>query len=119
MEKKNINGLIAVGITLSIAGLGYYFLVYKKKDGNNFENLLTNLGTNVKPNKDNVVSVKFNADKNLAQFYTNNRVVIFDNATKKVLNKGSYSDGGKAINMDDGKSAYTDSVWGNLLEIIK
>lgn len=119
MDKKNINGLIAVGITLGIAGIGYYFLVYKKKDGNNFEDLLINLGSTVKPNKDNIVSVKFNADKNLAQFYTNNRVVIFDNATKKVLNKGTYSDGGKTINMDDGKSANTNSVWGNLLEIIK
>ncbi len=120
MDRKNINGLIAVGITLGVVGLGYYFLVYTKKVGksDNFKSLLENLGSTVKPNKDNVVITKFDGGKYLAQFYTNNRVVIFDSANK-LLNKGTYSNGGKVINMDDGKSAYTDSVWQNLLDVVK
>lgn len=85
-----------------------------EKPKNNFDSLINNLGANVKPSKDNIVKVAFNKGNNFAQFYTNNRVVIFD-ANKKIVAKGTYSDGGKTIKMDSGKNISSGSVWQNLL----
>jgi len=120
---NNTKGAIAVGVTLGVVGLAYYFLVYKK-DGNgqgdaysgldNFNSLQTNLG--LKAGKDNVLIVPFNEKKNTAQFYTNNRVVFFDN--NKVVVKGSYANGGQSISLDGGREVSGGSVWQNLRDVI-
>lgn len=113
----NQKGALAVGITLGVVGLAYYFFIYRKKgsDNPNFEDLQTNMG--IKANKDNVVVAPFNKGENLAQFYTNNRVIIF-NKNKNVILKGSYSNGGTSITLDNGKEISGGSVWQNLLKTL-
>lgn len=114
----NQKGAIAVGITLGVVGIAYYFLVYKKNSDNskNFESLQDNLGIK---SKSDVLSVKFNEGKNTADFYNNNRVVIGKIGTQGYLVKGSYSDGGKSMRLDNGKEINSNSVWNNLLQTIK
>lgn len=119
---SNQKGLLAVGITLGVAGLAYYFLVHKKdytgtggdSGSPNLESAKTNLGG--KFAKDHA-TVKFNEQKHKATFYNNNRVVIVDD--KGVITKGGYLDGGKVITMDNGKKAESNSVWNNLMTVIK
>jgi hypothetical protein len=116
---NNTKGAIAVGITLLAVGTAYYFLVYKKENGgddSNFKSVQNNLG--VKSSTD-VVSVKFNEGKNTADFYKNNRVIIGKIGTSGYLVKGSYSDGGKKINLDNGKEISSGSVFSNLLQTLK
>jgi hypothetical protein len=123
---QNTKGIIAVGITLGVVGLAYYFLVYRKKNGgsddsnsddSNFKAIQDNLG--VKSSSSGIVSVKFNEGKNTADFYKNNRVVIGKIGTSGYLVKGSYSDGGKGIKLDNGKEIFSGSVFGNLLQTLK
>lgn len=115
---NNIKGLIVAGASLGLLALAYYFLVYKKDEGekSNFKSLQDNIGLN--PNDDDIVIAPFNDKKNFAQFYNNNRVVIF-NSDKNVVVKGSYSEGGKTIKLDNGKEVSSGSVWTNLLNAIK
>ena len=132
--ENNTKGAIAVGITLLAIGTAYYFLVYKKNNGegdegsngnnngsgnnglNNFDSLQKNLGAKALGDR---VSVKFNENKNTADFYNNNRVSISRIGTSGYLVKGSYSDGGKTIKLDNGKEISSGSVWGNLLQTLK
>ncbi|HWY11579.1 MAG TPA: hypothetical protein VN026_09655 [Bacteroidia bacterium] len=123
---SNTKGEIAIvlGVTLGLAGLGYYFFVYNKGNNNStnssqssFGDLIANLGTAIKPSKDNILVIPFSNNKNFAQFYTNNRLIIFD-ANKKVVTKGSYSDGGKSIVLDSGQTINSNSVWKNLLDTL-
>lgn len=124
---QNTKGAIAVGITLGVVGLAYYFLVYRKENGgsddssdsddSNFKAIQDNLG--VKSSSSGIVSVKFNEGKNTADFYKNNRVVIGKIGTSGYLVKGSYSDGGKEIKLDNGKEIVSGSVFGNLLQTLK
>jgi len=130
--ENNTKGAIAVGITLLAVGAAYYFLVYKKNNGgdgdegnnngsgnnglNNFDSVQKNLGKNASGNR---INVKFNTDKNAADFYNNNRVIISTIGTNGYLVKGSYSDGGKTIKLDNGKEISSGSVWGNLLQTLK
>ena len=107
---KNLALLIGLGGAGAIA---YYFLIYKK---NNFNSILTNTG--LKANKDNVLVVSFNSGKNFAQFYKNNRVIIF-NQKSEIVVKGNYLDGGKIITLETGKEITGDSVFQNLLKTIK
>ena len=105
---KNLALLIGFG------GAGaYYFLIYKK---NNFNSLLANTGR--KANKDDVLVISFNSGKNFAQFYKNNRVIIF-NQKNEIVVKGNYSNGGKIITLETGKEITGDSVFQNLLKTIK
>jgi hypothetical protein len=118
---NNKKGIIVVAISLGVVGLAYYFLVHKSgSDYNNFNSAVTNTG--LKPNKDGVLIVNFNYEdkkaKNFAQFYTNNRVIIFD-ADKNIIARGTYSNGGKTIKLDSGKEITSGSVFGNLLQTIK
>ena len=121
---SNKKGIIAVAISLGVVGLAYYFLVHKSDSdsgetvyyNDNFNSAVTNTG--LKPNKDGVLIVNFNDAKNFAQFYTNNRVIIFD-ADKNVIARGTYSNGGKTIKLDSGKEITSGSVFGNLLQTIK
>ncbi len=118
----NKKGVIAVGASLLILGLGYfgyqfYLGSFRKTDINkNFLDLQDNLG--LKPNSDNILVTKFNEGKNIAQFYSNNRVFVFD-ANKNVLAKGTYINGGKKIVLDGGFTIESGSVFGNLLDILK
>jgi hypothetical protein len=125
---NNKKGIIAVAISLGVVGLAYYFLVARKKSflsdseetvyyNDNFNSAVTNTG-GLKPNKDGVLIVNFNDAKNFAQFYTNNRVIIFD-ADKNIIARGTYSNGGKTIKLDSGKEITSGSVFGNLLQTIK
>lgn len=118
---SNTKGAIVVGLALGAVGLAYYFLVYKKDESaydqfDNFKSLQNNIG--LKPNNDDVVIAPFNDKKNFAQFYKNNRVIIFD-SNKNILAKGSYSNGGYNITLDNGKEISSNSVWDNLLQTIK
>ncbi len=80
--------------------------------------VLSNLGISAKKVKDTVVA-PFNSNKNFGIFYTNGRVIIFDTATKKRLIAGSYSNGGKTIKLDSGKTINSNSVWNNLGQTLK
>lgn len=122
---SNTKGIIAVGATLGLVGLAYYFFVHSKKDENstggasspeNLEAVKKNLGAG-KYAKD-TATVKFNDGKNTATFYTNDRVIIFDDLGKVIM-RGNYSDGGKKINIEKGKQVATDSVWSNLELLVK
>ena len=121
---SNTKGVIAVGVTLGLVGLAYYFFVRSKKDENrgggtssseNLEAVKKNLGG--KFEKD-TATVKFNDAKNKATFYTNDRVIIFDDKDKVIM-RGNYSDGGKKINIEKGKQVADDSVWTNLALLVK
>ncbi len=92
----------------------------------NFEKLLVNTG--LKPTgKDSggkdVLTIKFNGDKNVADFYTNSRVWIYmlsPTGAKSTPRKATYSDGGKTFLMDkDGSQITKSSVFATLLEAIK
>lgn len=120
---NNAKGAIAVGITFGVVGLAYYFLVYKKQNGgssvDNFNSLQDNLG--FPKTKFDSVTVKFNEGKNVADFFKNNRVWIY-NLNKDVKSNakaGTYSDGGKTIKLDSGKEINSGSVFSNLLQTIK
>lgn len=118
---SNTKGAIVVGLALGAVGLAYYFLVYKKDDSayeqfDNFNSLQNNIG--LKANKDDIVVAPFNDKKNSAQFYKNNRVIIFD-SNKKIVVKGSYSNGGYNMTLDNGKEINSNSVWENLMQTIK
>ncbi len=78
----------------------------------NFQQVQTNLST--KANANGVVSVRFNGNKNQADFYNNNRVIIGTVGQSGYLKKGTYSNGGKTIVLDGGKTITSGSVWQNL-----
>ena len=124
---KNVKGIIAVS---AIGILGFVIYKYFTKKGilktaesivdDNFALLQSQLPA--KPNKDGVVVVPFNNKKNIAQFYTNNRVIIFDNTKKPAvrIKSGTYSMGGYNIKLDGGKEiTNTSSVWNALGETLK
>ena len=116
---KNTKGIIAVASILGLVGIVYYF-VNKKDDGNeekfdNFKQAQERLG--LKPTND-VIVVPFNEKNNTAQFYKNDRVIIF-NKDLKVIKRGTYQNGGLLITLDDGKEISGSSVYGNLLNALK
>jgi len=105
---------IIVVVGIAVLGLLGYFLLRKKS---NYELVKHNLGDNIN-DKDGIITVAFNDGKNQAQFYKNDRVIIFDNA-KNIVARGNYSDGGKTISIDGGKQVSGGSVWNNLLTVLK
>jgi hypothetical protein len=78
----------------------------------NFNQVQSNLSVNA--NANGIVSVKFNGNKNVANFYNNNRVIIGTVGKSGYLKKGTYSNGGKTIVLDGGKTITSGSVWQNL-----
>jgi len=84
----------------------------------NIDQVVANIGANAIKLND-VVTATFNDEKNFANFYTNNRVIFFDKKTMKRISAGSYSDGGRTINMDNKKVITSNSAWANLLSAIK
>lgn len=103
-------------IAAAVISGGIY--VYKTffKGNSNFKDLQKNLNANA--NSQGIIIIPFNSQKNKAQFYDNNRVVFFDDKDV-VIAKGSYSDGGKTITLDSGKSVTGSSVYTNLINVIK
>ncbi len=84
------------------------------KTNANFDAVITN--TNGKPNKDNIITITF-GNKNAAQFYTNDRIILAKE--NKTIAKGKYSNGGKTITLDSGKTFTNGSVFTNLLNAVK
>lgn len=134
MDKKTKNGIITV---LFIAAIGFFAyktfakpkpsnIPPKKKEdtttggvGNpkdNFDKVASNL--NVAKNGADYLSYYFNGNKNTFVFYDNNRMYIADDKGN-IISMGTYSDGGKSIVLDNGKSANGSSVWTNLLTLLK
>jgi hypothetical protein len=129
MDKKLKNGII---VTLFIAAIGYF--AYKSfakptpsntppkdKEGGatnqeNFDKVVSNLG--VPKNGTDFLKYYFNNKKNIFVFFNNNRMYIADDKDN-IISMGSYSDGGKSIILDNGKSANGSSVWTNLLTLLK
>jgi len=114
-------GLLVAGLAFLIAGSAYLLLSKKSFSSNgqssdNFSSLKTNLGSN--RSGDNPVIVKFASGNYQCDFYSNGRFVLSKN--KKMLAKGSYSNGGKSMVIDGGgNSANSESVWANLGTLIK
>lgn len=67
----------------------------------------------------NALETTWNGNKYKALFYTNGRIIIFDNSTDKVIRRGTFSNGGKTLIMDNGVTAESGSVWANLANAIK
>lgn len=111
--------LVAGGAVYTV----YYFTKGKgsksKVSNSNFDDLQKNL--NRKAGSDGVVIVPVNTtsanniteSKNTAQFYNNNRVIFFD-LDKRQVAKGNYSNGGRTISIDGGKTVTNNSVYTNL-----
>lgn len=118
---SNQKGLIVVGVALALV-TGTFFIIKRylypnpKKNNPNFLSVQENLG--LKPNNEGVLVSNFNDGENKFQFYSNDRIFIFDKKGNIVL-KGKYEDGGKKITSDSGKSISGNSVWKNLLDILK
>lgn len=90
--------------------------------GNNFDALLKNLGAAGKVDSKGAVPVVFNDKNNLAVFYNNNRVIIFESGmmgtAPNQIAKGSYSNGGLIITIDGKQPVTSGSVFSNLLKTI-
>jgi len=124
--EKNVKGIIAVAIVGILGFLGYKYFTKKgilsgakSIVDDNFALLQKQTGI---PSKQGVVVIPFNDNKNKAQFYSNNRVIIFDSTkTPHVrIKSGTYSQGGYNIKLDGGKDIMnTSSVFGALLETLK
>ena len=117
---KNKTILIVSGL-LIVTGLGIYLYKRKKDKGgksdpDNFKKLIVNLG-NVKVPENNIINVLLNEGKNSANFYTNNRVILFEG--KKQIDAGTYTNGGLTIAMDGKPSIISGSVYSNLSNALK
>lgn len=130
---------VSVGLLLTGIGLWVYNKYGKKSDdtksvggssgtsspsgsSDNFNRLITNLGAGNKPNNDGIVIVPFNDHNNRAQFYNNNRIVIFQpgmmGTNETIVAKGGYSNGGLTITLDGRTPISSSSVYTNLLKTI-
>jgi hypothetical protein len=125
--EKNVKGIIAVTVVGILGFLGYKYFTkkgilasVKSITDDNFG--LLQKQTGVSSNKEGAVVIPFNNNKNKAQFYSNNRVIIFDTTkTPPVrIKSGTYSQGGYNIKLDGGKDIMnTSSVFLALLETLK
>lgn len=125
--EKNVKGIIAVAVVGILGFLGYKYFT-KKGILSSAESITDdNFGmlqkqTGISSNKDGAVVIPFNNNKNKAQFYSNNRVIIFDNTKNPAvrIKSGTYSQGGYNIKLDGGKDIMnTSSVFLALLETLK
>lgn len=120
--KNNSKGIIIIIVILLIAVTLYYFLIYKNKNApgsessaDNFKMLQDNLGIKTSTER---LTVKFNEGKNQADFYNNNRMAIGKIGTAGYIVKGTYSNGGKTIMLDNGRVLNSESVWSNIEQTI-
>lgn len=97
---------------------------YKKEDesksSSNYEKLKSNLGSTFQKVKDKeAISLVFNDKKNTVLFYGNNRFFIGANPYKGYTIKGSYSEGGKKLSIDKGKTIEGGSIFKNLRKALE
>lgn len=124
---KNAKGIIAIAVLGIVGFFGYKYLskkgIFKRAQSASDDNFaLLQKQSGVLANADGVVVIPFNNKKNKAQFYSNNRVIIFDNTKNPpvVIKKGTYTMGGYNITLDGGKDIMnTSTVYGALNETIK
>jgi len=125
--EKNVKGIIAIAV---VGVLGFVAYKYLSKKGilskaqsvvdDNFA--LLQKQTGIAANINGVVIIPFNNNKNKAQFYSNRRIIIFDNTKNPptIIKKGTYSMGGYNITLDSGKDIMnTSTVFGALNDTIK
>ena len=109
--------VIVISVLLILSGVGvwaYGRFGKNEEKSRNFDDLLKNL--NVVADAQGIASVKFNSGANTAQFYNNDRVIIFKGTTK--IGSGSYYNGGLTITMDGKEPITSSSVFSNLLKTI-
>lgn len=88
--------------------------------GNTPKDVANNLGSQSAYNtKNDTTSVFFDGKKYSATFYGNNRFFIFRASDNAWLKKGSYSNGGKTLIVDGGKTLSSGSVWKNLADAVR
>jgi hypothetical protein len=130
MNKGLIYGLGGVSLALIVGGTVMY--IKNKQNEEVKESPDTDKSTKSKSSLDlnslaktlsskvsnNIVNVPFNSKKNTIQFYSNGRFSITDSTTKKLIKKGTWSDGGKKLTPDGGKIISSSSVWGNIEKTI-
>jgi hypothetical protein len=125
--EKNVKGIIAVAIVGVLGFLGYKYFT-KKGILSGAQSIaddniaLLQKQTGLSANSNGIVVIPFNNNKNKAQFYSNNRVIIFDTTKNPPvrIKSGTYSQGGYSITLDGGKEIMnTSSVFGALAETLK
>lgn len=117
---KNLKGVIAVGVVVGAIALSLrYFFKSQKIEENQLFILRKNLG--LPESKLDTISLKFNGEKNQVDFFSNNRFFIYkiENGLQKYIDRGTWSMGGYNLKLDSGKEAISNSVYKNLLDIIK
>ena len=127
MTNKKLGIILGSVILVAVVGMIIYTRKKKIEAGiiqkeeqllPNIDQVVANMGANARKVND-IVTVGFNGGKNFANFYTNDRVIFFDAKTNKRISAGSYSDGGRTINMDNKKVIISNSAWANLTNAIK
>jgi hypothetical protein len=114
-NKKIIFWTIFSGVAVGGSWL-IYRKFFKVETLNNFKEVQKNIGLS---GDDEKLVVVFNGGKNQATFWNNDRVFFSPYGLPEIISKGTYSDGGKKIVLDNGKVIDSPSVWGNLLNAIK
>jgi hypothetical protein len=117
--------MLIAGLLIVLGGSAY--LLFRKKgddsneasDTTNLDDVRANVGENAKTDKDGNVYFSFNKGDNYAYFYPNKRFAIFKKGVSGFLVKGSYSNAGKKLVTDSGKAVESNSVWSNVLSLIK
>lgn len=117
-NKKAIFWTIFSGVAIGGSWL-IYNKFFKVEKLTNFEMVQKNLTADAKLTNELFLPVKFNGGKNQATFWNNDRVFFSPYGSDNVIAKGIYSDGGKTIILDGGKTIQSPSVWTNLYEAIK
>jgi cytoskeletal protein RodZ len=86
--------------------------------GNTPKDVANNLGGGYDAKNDRT-NVTYDGKKYQATFYNNNRFFIFRTSDNAWIKKGSYSNGGKTLVVDGGKTFTSNSVWTNLQNAVK
>jgi hypothetical protein len=115
-NKKIIFWTIFSGVAIGGSWLIYNKFFKAEKTLTNYEAVQQNIGLTGDPEK---LTVKFNFGLNQATFWNNNRVFFSPFGLPDIIAKGTYSNGGKTIVLDNGKKIESESVWANLLQAIK
>jgi hypothetical protein len=132
MNKGLIYGLGGISLAFIVGGTIMYIKNRQSDDSTETPDTDSNKPTKSKPSSDlnslakslnakvsnNVVTVQFNSKKNTIQFYSNGRFSINDSTTKKLIKKGTWSDGGKKLTPDGGKTISSGSVWSSIEKTI-
>ncbi len=83
--------------------------------GNTPKDVANNLGNgSLYDAKNDSTTAYFDGSKYFATFYNNKRFFIFRASDNGWLKKGSYSNGGRTLVVDGGKTISSSSIWKNL-----